>query len=250
MEVHILNGDALKEQFPNTISGEPIICRECLVQGSVAGDLLTDLYKNRSKFLDEAYGDCSLQEYQDKVASEFQKVIDLSQETVVNLWFEDDLFCQVNLWFISYLLDNHTSVQKIFLVRPTAGLQFGFGGMNSEELEKAYRSRILLTSDHIKSLSLLWKYYQTGQYQSILELSSSLNNILPLIQEAAQANLERFPTGDSLGRPEKAIIAIMDRLSTKEFVPIFREFNKQESIYGFGDLQVKTIYDEVINLED
>lgn len=34
---HILNGDALKSQFPEQILGEKIIARECLVDGSVEG---------------------------------------------------------------------------------------------------------------------------------------------------------------------------------------------------------------------
>ncbi|WP_211277476.1 hypothetical protein [Nonlabens spongiae] len=38
---HILNGDALKEQFPKTIPGKIIVGRECLVDGPVQGDSLS-----------------------------------------------------------------------------------------------------------------------------------------------------------------------------------------------------------------
>jgi len=36
-QYHILNGDALKEQFPDRIKGKIIIARECLVDGNVTG---------------------------------------------------------------------------------------------------------------------------------------------------------------------------------------------------------------------
>ncbi|GJM35445.1 MAG: hypothetical protein DHS20C18_44460 [Saprospiraceae bacterium] len=41
-QYHILNGDSLKEQFPENIQGEIIIARECLVDGSVKGRTLVE----------------------------------------------------------------------------------------------------------------------------------------------------------------------------------------------------------------
>lgn len=37
-QYHILNGTALKEQFPKQIPGERIIAKECMVDGSVNGN--------------------------------------------------------------------------------------------------------------------------------------------------------------------------------------------------------------------
>ena len=54
---HILNGDSLKEQFPNTIAGEQIIMRECLVSGNVKADSLDKFYQVRSEFIDNTFGD-------------------------------------------------------------------------------------------------------------------------------------------------------------------------------------------------
>ncbi len=36
-QYHILNGDSLKEQFPENIQGDIIVARECLVDGNVKG---------------------------------------------------------------------------------------------------------------------------------------------------------------------------------------------------------------------
>ena len=37
----------------------------------------------------------------------------------------------------------------------------------------------------------------------------------------------------------------MKELETEEFEPVFYEFCKRESIYGFGDLQVKKLIREI-----
>ena len=39
----------------------------------------------------------------------------------------------------------------------------------------------------------------------------------------------------------------MDEHKSKDFQTIFREFSKRESIYGFGDIQVKRIIKEIEN---
>lgn len=56
-----------------------------------------------------------------------------------------------------------------------------------------------------------------------------------------------WETYQNAGRPIQSLITIMKELDTEEFGPVLREFNKRESIYGFGDLQVKRLFDEIIN---
>ena len=47
-EYHILNGDALKELFPEDIKGTLIIARECLIEGNVDGDTFDSFFNNFS----------------------------------------------------------------------------------------------------------------------------------------------------------------------------------------------------------
>ena len=98
-QYHILNGDILKEQFPD-ISGELIVARECLVDGDVNGKNLAELYNSRAKFISKNYRGYSIRDYYEKTVPEFQKIQDIPENSDINLWFEDDLFCQVNLWFV------------------------------------------------------------------------------------------------------------------------------------------------------
>jgi hypothetical protein len=58
--------------------------------------------------------------------------------------------------------------------------------------------------------------------------------------------LDSVRTKDSLGRPMNSLIGIIKDLHTTEFRPVFKEFCTREGIYGFGDLQVKRLFDEII----
>lgn len=98
-QCHILNGDTLKEQFPTSISDDLIVMRECLVDGDISGNTLDELFKSRAIFISENVPNCSKQDYFDKTVSEISKLLAISPGTEINLWFEEDLFCQVNFWF-------------------------------------------------------------------------------------------------------------------------------------------------------
>ena len=242
-QYHILNGDALNDQFPKAVSGEIIVTRECLVEGSVKGDNLNELYTTRAKFLNDSYGECSEQDYHQKVVTEFQKVRNIPQGAEVNLWFEDDLFCQVNFWFMVHLMRLFDKHNSIFLVRPEKHSPYGFAGLTESMLISIYKNRLLLTQ--LDPLADLWKFYQNKDTEKLLETAGELGNKYPFILTAVQAHIERIPTEGNSGRPVRSLIQIMKDLETEEVGPVFREFNKREAIYGFGDLQVKRLLDEV-----
>ena len=117
MQIHILNGDALKQQFPENIKGQKIVARLCLVDGPVQMLELDMMLQNRAMYIEQAY-QIERSDYHQNVIPEVKKVTQLQATDTVHLWFEDDLFCQVNLWFIAFLLVHHSPVQKAFLIRP------------------------------------------------------------------------------------------------------------------------------------
>lgn len=243
MTYHILNGDALKEQFPESLSGEIIVARECLVDGNVEGESLAAFYKTRAKFLNENYGSCSDKEYQDKVVVEFKKVQTIIAKAEVNLWFEDDLFCQVNVWFVLWLLHTSRKQNSLYLVRPEKHTQYGFGGLSKAELIALYNNRILLKD--LPQLAKLWVYYQRNDTQNLRATAKDLEPLYPYILTAVEAHIARSPKEGNWGRPQQALIEIMKTTGTQEFGPVFQEFCKKEAIYGFGDLYVRRLFDEI-----
>ncbi|MBL4704861.1 MAG: DUF1835 domain-containing protein, partial [Flavobacteriales bacterium] len=117
-QYHILNGDSLKDQFPDNISGEIIVARECLVDGNVNGLDLAELFQTRARFISQNYDGYTAHDYYEKSVPEFQKMQDITSDADINLWFEDDLFCQVNFWFVIHLLSSSIQDNRIFLIRP------------------------------------------------------------------------------------------------------------------------------------
>jgi hypothetical protein len=244
-QYHILNGDSLKEQFPESIQGEIIVAKECLVDGSVKGKSLTDFFNTRAEFISSNYDGYNEQDYFEKTVPEFQKMQNIPDNADINLWFEDDLFCQVNFWFVINLLSKSHQNNHFFLIRPKSHSQYGFGGLNKSELISIYENKLELTE--LDRLAKLWEYYQINDTEKLNKASRQLNNSYPFIFTAVEAHIERIPTNGELGRPSQSLLQIMKELETDEFGPVFREFNKRESIYGFGDLQVKRIFDEIKN---
>lgn len=242
-QFNILNGDSLKERFPESLKGEIIVTRECLVDGSVKGNSLTDFFKTRAEFISNNYDGYSEQDYFEKTVPEFQKMQNIPDNVDINLWFEDDLFCQVNFWFVIKLLSKSQPNNQFFLIRPKLHSQFGFGGLSESELISIYENRLVLTE--LDKLARLWESYQSNNIEKLIEISRQLKNSYPFIFNAVEAHIERIPTNGNLGRPIQSLIRIMDELNTAEFGPIFKEFCKREKIYGFGDLQVKRLFDKI-----
>jgi len=141
MQHHILNGDALKTQLPlDKIDGHLIICRECLIDGDISGDSLMEFWDNRAKFIEATYG-LKAGSYNKDGLPQFQKILALTPNDEVNLWFGDDLFCLMNLCFIIYLLDTVGCRDHLFLVKAQRENWLEFGGMSADELVTAYENR-------------------------------------------------------------------------------------------------------------
>lgn len=242
-QYHILNGDALLEQFPNRITGEIIVCRECLVDGPVDGKILDELFETRANFIATSYGGFSKEEYYDTTVLPFKLIQEIPSGSEINLWFEEDLFCQVNLWFVCTLLEGQTKNCAIKLVRPEATNPYSFGEFSELELVSLYDKR--KPFKEIDKLADLWRYYQQGKTEEMLSIGREFAEDLPFLLPAIEAHIDRIPSDIKPGRPTQTLMKIKEDLATDDFGMIFREFNKREPIYGFGDLQVKRLWDQL-----
>jgi len=245
---HILNGDCLADQLRQTkINNDFIVCRECLIdyKSDVSG--ITDFWTIRAKYFADNYN-IPAREYFNKTVSEFEKINLIPHNSEVCLWFENDLFCQVNMWFVISILSGHPTF-KIFRVFPVPendeDIWKGFGTASTEKLEQAYNSKIQLTPDDIELGKGLWAAYQDDDFEKLKELALSQSECFEYLEEVCQAHIDRFPTDKSSGRPDKVVKEIIGTRS-EEFQIVFSEFTKREGIYGYGDMQLRIIYDRVM----
>jgi hypothetical protein len=248
MIFHILNGDSLAYSFPATgIEGEVIVAREGLIDGDLSGEDLPAFWRSRA-----AYMGLTGAEYHDKVVKEFEKIMHAHGDSEFNLWFEYDLFCQVNMWFVISIIDRLPIEKKVFAVYTSyldkTDKQFwnGFGPANSEELTICYANKIPLSEGDIHLGKDLWKAYKNGDLDKLTALSGNRSLAFPYLQEVVKAHVDRFPTDGTKGRPERVIEDITKNIAT-DFPKVFQEFWNRESIYGFGDIQLKRLYDKVMH---
>ncbi len=242
---HILNGDALKSQFPKLILGELLVARECLVDGDIQGENLDELFSNRAEYL-ESYPQIPVGEYYKSSVPEFTKITNIPKGATIYCWFEDDLFCQVNFWFVLHILVKKTHDYKIYLVRPNQDHEYSFGHMSHDELVTAYdAAKIIATNEH-KCLGNLWRYYQHKNFVELLKLAERYLDTFPFLLPAIEAEIDRLPDDSGYGRPERRLLSIINKLDSKDFGAVFREFHKSEAIYSFGDIQVKRMFDELL----
>lgn len=237
---HIVNGDVLKERFPKDIPGELIVARECLVDGEVSGNNLDEIFQTRARFLSQHYKGVSEDAYLEKTVPEFEKIKNLGDHASIHLWFEDDLFCQVNLWFVIHLLKDSVNRDQVFLLRPKVHTQYGFSNLDETQLTGLYRNKEILKN--LDDFAELWKRYQNNDTNELLRIAKGLKEPYPFVLTAVEAHIERIPKPNKLDRPSRTLLEIIEELKTEEFGLVFEEFSKRESIYGFGDVQVKRLF--------
>lgn len=238
MRIHVLNGDALAEKFP--FSEPMVICRECLIDGPIDADDEDTFWKQRAYFIGDEF-ESPAAHYNEFVKAEFDTLRRLTAGEV-HLWFEHDLFCQTNLWFSMWFLDQHAPGATLHLVMPDPDNDpkwSGFGPMSQEALRTRFVERVRVNADD-KQLGLaLWNAFRTNDREKLERLSRTKSVCFPKLAEVCRAHLDR--TNDNgLGRPQEKLRAIMQSGKT-DFISIFQEFRATEGVYGFGDLQVQKL---------
>ncbi|HCD53467.1 MAG TPA: DUF1835 domain-containing protein [Balneolaceae bacterium] len=240
---HILNGDALLDRFPDEIPGERIVLRECLMDGNVTGKTEQEFYQNRAHFISSLDEHFTMDEYYERSVSEFEKISAIPDGSEVNLWFEDDLFCQINLWFAVHRILNSITRGTLFLVRPVKQTRFGFSAYDKSGLVELLAHKIPITSPEV--IAGLWEAYKENDLEKMKEISSTVSSTFGFICEAVSNHERRIPQNGDPGYPSKLLLQIKSELGTESFGPVFLEFNKRTPEFGYGDLQVKRLFDSL-----
>lgn len=248
MIYNILNGDSLAYSFPDAkIEGDVIVVREGLIDGDLSGDNLHEFWQSRAKYLGLTEA-----EYHNNVVKEFEKIMAAANGSEFNLWFEYDLFCQVNMWFTISIINSLPIKKKVYAVytsyldRNDKQFWGGFGPANSSELAICFADRILLNDADLKLGNDLWTAYKSEDIAALIRLAEDRSPAFPYLQEVVKAHVDRFPKDGTKGRPEKVLEEII-QAGSGDFHKVFIAFWNRESIYGFGDVQLKHLYDKVMH---
>jgi len=243
--IHVLNGDSTAKILEKSkIEGEIIVWREMLCEGPLHKNVGSDEFLlNRYSYFETEIGVSRL-EYYDKTIKEIVKLEDLSGYNEVVLWFEFDLFCQVNLVALcTYLLDNYVKKANYYLV--CAGYKKGEEELQSlsdyspSEFETLFDSKIALSKTNLEFAKEIWEMYVENDFKKLKEFNFNQSSKFKYLQGAIDQHLLRFPSENGLNQISTKILEIINsnEFSEKEIIKSLLIWQQKETVYGFGDLQ-------------
>jgi len=241
MKFHVLPGDALAEDFKRAEieADETIVCRECLIEGAVDGENLQDFWTVRANFINLTYGSGDAK-YRKQVVGEFEKLQNTNGGDEIYLWFEHDLFCQANMWFcLSLLSESETEIYRVApLLSDKKEIWKGFGKSSADDLRKCFERKIKFSREGVRLGANLWTAYRNKDYAELEKLGKIKSECFPKLEVVCLAEIEKDV------RPQRALKKIIAEGAT-DFGKVFEIFSRREGIYGFGDAQLKNIYEAI-----
>lgn len=240
--LHILNGGATEAVLAQTaVPGSRFSFRDVLIEGPTPAINGSDWRRVRVKYLGLAYGvereECESNfQRQDEVFNSFKR------HEEVTLWFESDLFCQLNLLFIlDWCARNELGDAKLSLIcigefpgRPNFR---GLGELEPDELASLFEQRVPITQAVLKRATQAWDAYRSEDPRNLNPFLQSDNEGLPFLNRALKLHLARFPSvQNGLNRIENKALSLI-AAGAARFGDLFPRFVEAESDYGLGDAQ-------------
>jgi len=248
--LHITNGDNTTNYLKKlNFSGSFITWRETLCEGKTTSDIGSEsFWKNRFDFFKNSYN-ISKKQFIDYTLKEYRNLCKEKEQDEIVLWFEHDLFCQINMLAVISWLKRYRKGYQISLVcaGKSKGIQrmLGLSQLNAAQIKQLYKNRIELNQDDIAHADYIWQLYCSDSPLR-LETVNKFNPLSPFkyLASAIEAHLQRFPSIENgLNKIENKILKIAKEQEITSKNKLISELMKGEEVYGFGDLQ----YEHQIN---
>ncbi len=241
--LHIFNGDATAEVFAETgLPGTALAWHEALIAGPVPNDTFSDNWINvRANHLAAAY-EKEVEQCRETLL-EMKRVLQKADEhDEIVLWFEHDLFCQVNLLALLDAIsrfDIDAGRLAIISIDTFPGVDkfHGMGQLTPAQLASLFEKRQEVSPEMISLAQEAWQAYTSPNPESIQALLRQDTTALPFLKSAFSAHLSRFPsTVNGLGFIENAALDLIVG-GVDEFKPLFPMFSELHPQFGLGDWQ-------------
>lgn len=246
--LHITNGNALTDYLRELDFKDDILTwQEMLCEGptipSIASDEFFDL---RIEFLKTYY---DIEVNRNELKKELSKLDDVEDYLEINLWFEYDLFCHINLLGVINLLHQKEINKPLYLicsgrVEGEKNLK-GLAELNSGQLQKHYKNKILLSQEDIALAIALWRTY-CGKDHNILKPYIVTKSSFQYMSNCLKAHLQRFPQQhNGLSVLEENILKIIKENTINSEHHLLGYALNYQGYYGFGDTQLMRLIDKL-----
>jgi len=242
--MHVLNGDATLTLFRQSdIPGEIVVCREMMCEGKVKyTNDPADFFTSRSKHLEYHYG-IDKQTYFTNVVKELEQLARVAREDEVVLWFEFDLFCQINLLFILHYLRSQISpLPRISMVsidqHPEVPDFRGLGLLMPYHFPALFQERMYLEDADLARAEHAWQAYCQGDPLTLEAISKEPGGNLPFLGPALRAHLQRLPSVENGLNVIQNYFLRKLSVSRQRWHDLYAQFWTDMKLYGFGDFQL------------
>jgi hypothetical protein len=242
--LHITNGNALTDYLRELDFNEDILTwQEMLCEGPTIPAINSKaFFELRVEFLKSYYDiDVDIEDLQ----SELSKLDYVENYSEINLWFEYDLFCHINLLGIINLLHQKEINKPLYLicsgrVEGEKNLK-GLGELSPDQIKTHYKNKVRLTQDDIDLAIALWRTY-CGKDHNILKPYIVKKSNFKYLTNCLKAHLKRFPHQKSgLNVLEDNILRLVRDNKIKSYHHLLGYSLNYQGYYGFGDTQMKRI---------
>ncbi|HSR59925.1 MAG TPA: DUF1835 domain-containing protein [Robiginitalea sp.] len=246
-QLHITNGDAFTQRLQQLkYKGDIITWREMLCEGKTETNVGSEsFWKTRFEFLHKNYN-VSKSWFIEKTLKEYRSLCNHKQQDEIVLWFEYDLFCQINMLAVISWLKTHRRHAEITLA--CSGDQSGdgqfksLGELTDEQLHDLYQKRLHLTQDDIEYADYVWQLYCSDNPIRLENLTDFRSYQLRYLEPSIQAHLKRFPTiKNGLNAVENRVLQIAAEEKPASKKAFMQALVANQGWYGFGDSQYQRI---------
>ncbi|HEY9116643.1 MAG TPA: hypothetical protein VIN11_02390 [Roseivirga sp.] len=260
--LHILNGDSTLQIFQqSSLEGQTFVWREVLCDGPIHSEFNNPAFWEQRKSYMSAFVTTAA-DYEEKVLQPFKSIEEkIATFDEIVLWFEYDLFCQINmLTLIHWLGELRSSTQTISLVcsgkMDESDKLYGLGELKPEQLEKLFQNRLKLNTREFNFASGVYQAYCSPNPDSLYTYILMPSDEFVYTSDALSAHFRRFPYVDSgLSEIEQKILELIGQ-GVDNANDLVGQLLRWQKHYGFGDLQyfqilndLKPLFSDFENLE-
>jgi Domain of unknown function (DUF1835) len=232
--LNITNGDSAVATLSDAgIEGKIIAWRDVLHEGPVDSSLpLEELSKQRAKFIAGNNWDEFSHVSGDFIERDRMiRHLDYFDEVV--LWFEDDLYDQLQLiQLLDFLSDGAADSKKVSLIVVDGYIP----PLGVDELRRLDAERPGVTSEQLALAKRAWSAFGSSDPTRIEKLLQESTSALPYLARALTRHLEEFPsTVNGLSRSEYEALTAIEEGHLTPVAAFLEVAKKQESIF-LGDL--------------
>jgi len=249
--LHITNGDSFTSRLQDLkTEGEIITWREALCEGKTTTDVGSEsFWRTRFEFFKSAYK-VTKQKFVDLTLKEYRRLCNSKSQDEIVLWFEYDLFCQINMIAVLSWLKKNRKDAVISLVcsgkEDNTDRMYGLSELSDKRIQALFKTRLKLTKDDIEYADYIWQLY-CGDNPFMLQNAIRNNKSqFEYLSPAIEAHLHRFPSiKNGLNELENKILqtATEQKFESKE--KLVGHLLKNQGFYGFGDLQYFKMLDDL-----